>query len=219
VPGLYDVVPAKFGLSNNYTTFADNYGKQTNHWDGVALAVNMRLQNGLVVQGGFDAGKTTRDTCEIRAKLPETAVVNPYCHTEQPQTQFKVLGSYMIPKIGVQVSSTLQSLPGPEIAANFTATNAVIAPSLGRALSGGAANVSVNLVEPGTLYGERLNQLDVRFGKSLDFGGKRARFSLDIYNALNVDTVLTVNNAFATWQRPQSVMLARFAKLGVQLDF
>jgi hypothetical protein len=44
-------------------------------------------------------------------------------------------------------------------------------------------------------------------------------FSLDLYNALNVDTVLTVNNAFATWQRPQSIMLARFAKLGMQIDF
>jgi hypothetical protein len=219
IPGLYDVVPAKFGLSNNFTTFSDNYGKQINHWDGIALAVNARLQNGVVVQGGVDTGKTTRDTCEIRAKLPETALVNPYCHTEQPQTQFKLLGLYVIPKIGVQVSSTFQSVPGPEIAANFTATSASIAPSLGRPLSGNTANVSVNLVEPGTMYGERLNQLDLRFGKTLDFGGKRARFSLDIYNALNVDTVLTLNNAFATWQRPQSVMLARFAKLGVQLDF
>jgi hypothetical protein len=69
------------------------------------------------------------------------------------------------------------------------------------------------------MYGERLNQLDFRFARAFRFGGKRAQFSLDVYNALNVDTVLTLNNAFATWQRPQSVMLARFAKIGMQIDF
>jgi hypothetical protein len=34
-----------------------------------------------------------------------------------------------------------------------------------------------------------------------------------------VNTVLTVNNAFATWQRPTSILLARFAKIGMQIDF
>jgi hypothetical protein len=225
IGGLFDVTPARFGLTDNFVTFAKNFGDLTNRWDGVALSVNARLQNGVLLQGGFDTGKTTFDVCEIRAALPEytvnnvTGPTNPYCHTEKPQTQFKLLGSYMVPKIGVQVSSTFQSLPGPEIAATFTAVTAAIMPSLGRPLSGGAANVSVNLVEPGTMYGERLNQLDFRFGKTIRFGRTRAMFSLDLYNALNVDTVLTLNNAFATWQRPQSVMLARFAKLGMQIDF
>ena len=117
------------------------------------------------------------------------------------------------------MSGTFQSVPGPEIAATFTATNALITPSLGRPLSGGAANVSVNLVEPGTMYGDRLNQLDFRFGRAVRLGTRRVNFSLDIYNALNVDTALTLNNAFATWQRPQSIILARFAKLGMQFDF
>ena len=30
--------------------------------------------------------------------------------------------------------------------------------------------MTLNLVEPGTLYGERLNQLDIRFGKLLRAG-------------------------------------------------
>jgi hypothetical protein len=172
-----------------------------------------------VFQGGFDTGQMTADTCDLRAKLPEIAPVNPFCRTETPQTQFKLLGSYTIPRIDVQVSGTFQSLPGPVIAANFTATNAIIAPSLGRNLSGNAANVSINLVGPGTMRGERLNQLDFRFGKILRFGQTRTMLSVDLYNALNVDTVLTLNNAFATWQRPQSIMLARFAKLALQFDF
>ena len=110
--------------------------------------------------------------------------------------------------------------PARRLPPNFTAINAIIAPSLGRSLSGNAANVTVNLVEPGTMYGERLNQLDLRIGKILRFGGRaRATVSFDVYNALNVDTVRTLNSAYASWQRPQSVMLARFAKLGMQFDF
>jgi hypothetical protein len=220
ISGLYDVNPAKFGQTNNITTFAKNFGDQVQMWNGVALTASARLQNGVLLQGGVDTGRLTLETCEIRAKLPEIAAVNPYCRTKQPSTQVKLIGSYTIPRIDVLVSSAFQSIPGPEIAANFTATNAVIAPSLGRNLAGNTANVSINLVEPGTMYGERLNQLDLRVGKILRFGGNmRATLNLDLYNALNVDTVMTLNNSFGAWQRPQSLILARFAKLGVQFDF
>src|SRR3990172_1003411 len=125
----------------------------------------------------------------------------------------------MVRKVRVQVSATFQSLPGSLIAANYVATNTVVRPSLGRALSGTAANITVNLVEPGSLYGERLNQLDLRFGKLLRLGRTRSTVSLDVYNALNSDTILTVNNNFAAWQRPQTIVQSRFVKLALQFDF
>ncbi len=87
--------------------------------------------------------------------------------------KFKGLGAYTIPKIDVQVSGTFQSKPGAQLAANFIVSNAVAAASLGRPLSGGAANVTVNLVEPGALYGDRINQLDFRVAKILRFGRTR----------------------------------------------
>jgi hypothetical protein len=134
-------------------------------------------------------------------------------------TNVKFSGSYTVPRFDVLVSGTFRSIPGPEIYANYVATNAVIAPSLGRPLSGGAANLPVTILEPGTLYGERLNQVDMRVGKILRFGRLKTSLNLDVYNMFNVNTVLTVNNAFASWQRPTSILLARFAKVGVQLDF
>ena len=218
--GLYDVAPARFGITDNLVTFDKNFAAQTRLWNGVALMVNARLPLGLTLQGGVDTGTLTLDTCELRALLPETATDDPHCHQELPQTQYKFLGMYTIPRIDVQISGTLQSLPGHEIRANYTAPNAQIAPSLGRPLSGNVTTKSINLVEPGTMYGPRLNQLDLRVGKIVRLGGPlRATFHLDIYNALNVDTALTLNDAYASWQRPQSIILARFAKIGMQLDF
>jgi len=127
--------------------------------------------------------------------------------------------------VDVQVSGTLQSNPGPELAANYVASNAVIAGGpqpLGRPLSGGAANVTVNLVAPGTLYGDRVNQIDFRVAKILRFGRTRTQLSLDLYNATNTDKPLTYNPAFVpggSWLTPTSIMTARFIKLGVQFDF
>jgi hypothetical protein len=36
---------------------------------------------------------------------------------------------------------------------------------------------------------------------------------------LNANTVLTMNYAYASWQRPTSILLARFAKISAQIDF
>ena len=56
------------------------------------------------------------------------------------------------------------------LAANYAVPNAAVAPSLGRDLSGNAPNVTVNLVAPGTMSGDRINQFDVRAAKILRHG-------------------------------------------------
>jgi len=112
-----------------------------------------------------------------------------------------------------------QSLPGPLILANYVASNAQVQPSLGRPLSGGAANVTVNLVDPGTMFGEQANQLDLRFAKTFRFGRTRTALNFDLYNILNANPVLTLNNAFGAWLTPQSILDARLFRIGAQLDF
>ena len=103
-----------------------------------------------------------------------------------------MLGTYSIPKVDVNFAATLQSSPGAIITANYIATNAQIQPSLGRPLSGGAANATINLVEPGTLFGDRLTQVDLRFSKPIRFGARRLSVNLDIYNALNANPIIQV---------------------------
>jgi hypothetical protein len=77
----------------------------------------------------------------------------------------------------------------------------------------------VNVVEPGTLFGERMNQFDVRFSKLVRLGSTRATLNLDLYNALNGNAILSMNNNFAAWQRPTAILDARIFKISGQFDF
>ena len=120
----------------------------------------------------------------------------------------------------LRVSATFQSKPGAQLAANYNVPNAVAAVSLGRNLSGNAANIPVNLVAPGTLYGDRINQLDFRVAKILKFGRTRTQVGLDLYNALNSSAVQTYNQTFGpAYLTPTLVLPARFAKISAQIDF
>jgi hypothetical protein len=48
----------------------------------------------------------------------------------------------------------------------------------------------------------------------------RIRPSLDVYNALNSNAVLTLNGTYGpTWLRPTSIMPGRLVKIGVQIDY
>jgi Carboxypeptidase regulatory-like domain len=234
VSGLYDLKPTAFGRPGDlFITYADKYGKQINHVNGFDLTFNLRPRQGLLFQGGPNWERRTIDTCEVTAKLPETLLGAPvlsdanaafmpisFCHQQSPfRTLVKFLATYTVPRVDVQLSASFQSQPPRQIWANFTATNAIVSPSLGRNLAGGASNIVVNIVEPGAMYGERVNDLDLRFAKILRFGARRANISLDLYNVLNSNAVVTVSQAFATWQRPQEIINGRFAKLVMQLNF
>src|SRR5262249_10889088 len=112
-----------------------------------------------------------------------------------------------------------QSLPGTFVSANFVATNALVQPSLGRPLAGGAANVTVNIVAPETMYTDRRNQLDIRLGKIVKYKSTKTTFNVDFFNVNNASAVLAVNAAYAWWLRPTSILTARFMRLGAQFDF
>jgi Carboxypeptidase regulatory-like domain len=237
VTGLFDLNPNKVGQVDNYVTYAKNYGKQTYHWNGADVTINARPRSSVLLQGGTSFGKTASDNCEVMAKVPEMLnglgsydlannnVWMPlqYCHQETKMiTQVKMLGAYTVPKIDVQISSTFQSVPGPLVFANYAVPAAVAAASLGRPLSGNAQNITVNLLDPGTLYGERATWLDVRFGKILRYGRTRTAVNIDLFNALNGNPVLQQNNVFGgttPWQAPQSILIARFFKISGQFDF
>ena len=139
------------------------------------------------------------------------------------QTQVKFLGSYPLP-YGIQLSGTLQSLPGQEILANVTYTGDEISAGLGR--TSNASTRSIGVIEPGTVYSDRLLQFDLRATKNLTFGPGKYRLMVDLYNVFNDSTRLELNNQYGNttgggtgWQRPQLIIPGRLVKFAFQIDF
>jgi hypothetical protein len=195
---------------------SDNFGEQIQHWNGIDVTMNARPRPGVIVQGGLSTGRTSIDTCGLLVDSPQKL----YCNSAGAfVTQVKALGTYTVPKVDVRIAATLQNLPGPNITANVIYTNAQVQPSLGRPLSGNAANVTVNVVEPNTIFGERLTELDLRFSKIVRVGRTRSTLNLDLYNALNGNAVRTLSTTYASWQRPTGILDARLFKISAQFDF
>ncbi|HEU4690746.1 MAG TPA: TonB-dependent receptor [Vicinamibacterales bacterium] len=250
VSGLYNLVPGKVGQEVMSQQLASNFGEMIENWHGLDLSLNARLRNGLTLQGGTSTGRRMQDNCAIRAVLPETyswdntvavqttrvttttgstatsGLQNYSCRVVEPmQTSFRGLASYVIPKVDVQVSGTWRSDPGNELRADYVVTNAIASPSLGRNLSSG--NVTVNLIPRGTVYGARVNNVDLRIAKILRLRGTRMQFGADVYNLLNTDVVTGYNNGYSAptptresiWLTPTAILPARYVRLNMQLDF
>jgi hypothetical protein len=157
-----------------------------------------------------------------------------FCHRESGwQTTLKGLATYTIPKVDVLLSGTFRSVPyaGSEFpsvqsqsisaqALVFNIPGVVNDTSLNRGFGSGNVVEFLNVVEPGSVYGKRLNAVDLRFGKILKYGSTRTQLNLDVYNLANSNTTeVYQRNYGATWMNPLSIMSARFFKISAQFDF
>lgn len=234
VDGLYDVVPAKFGLVDNFVTQASRFGDQIRVNDFVSFALNGRPRGGFQFGGGVDTGRTIEDRCFV-VDSPQELL---YCRVERPlsaQTQVKVFASYEMP-YGLTVSgifrneAALRTAAGGQtlsIEAIYAAPNAAAAPSLGRNLAACGTRVpctattTVPLIAPYTNFEGRLNQLDFRVTKHLTLGGSaRVQLNLDLYNAFNRAPVLGVNTQVGSrWLVPTQILDGRLVQLSGRFTF
>jgi hypothetical protein len=217
--GLYDVVPAKFGRVQNLVSLAtDDYGKQTETYDGVDVTVNARLPRGANVSGGVNVGRTATNACNP-VDSPQGRL---FCDVTFPfQPNIKFMGTYPLPWYGLQVSATIQNVPGAPITANYTARNSEIAPSLGRPLSAGVnGTATVPLLQPGTLFEDRQTQFDLRFTKRFAVGGTRILGNVDLFNLLNLAGIDAINPTYGpSWLQPTRIQGTRYVKFSAQIDF
>jgi hypothetical protein len=242
IGGLYDVTPDKAGQVNNRVTTSNKYGDWYQHFNGIDVTGNVRVGTRLTLVGGTSTGQTVADNCGVRSALPELSTaatgastfgaglngsavtpLSPYCHVAYGVlTQLRGLGSYVVPKAEVELAVTFQSKPGAQLAANYAVPTSAIAPSLGRNLSGTAANATVNLIAPGSMYGDRINQLDLRLARTLRIRRTRTRLAVDVYNVLNSNAVLSYNNTFVpggSWLQPQAILTPRFFRFTAEITF
>jgi hypothetical protein len=142
-----------------------------------------------------------------------------YCHVQPPfQADVKGFASYPLPWFGLNASATVQNRPGPQITATYTIPAAQVQ-NLSRAL--GTSTATVALIAPGTMYGDRVTQVDFRLGKSFRLQRYRLQTSMDVFNLLNSSAILSQNNTYGTtaWQSPTGILQGRLVKFGMQLEF
>jgi hypothetical protein len=241
VCAFYDVSVQKFGEMDEFVTSSDSFGRHEDVFDGFDFAVNAQLPNRARLTGGLSLGRERTDNCYVLGDrsllfMPALAVSPPastmpraeaFCDVRPPmQPNAKIQVVYPLPWWDVQAAATFQSLPGPQILAQQNTTNAQIRPSLGRNLSSCGTNpvcsnrVLLDVLPPGTLYGERLNQVDLRVSKTVRAGRVAIRPTVSIYNLFNANTILQYNNRYtASWPAPTAILTARFVDFGVQIDF
>jgi hypothetical protein len=112
-----------------------------------------------------------------------------------------------------------QSLGG-QVTALFLGIPGVDSTNLGRPLASGIPVEFLNIVKPGALYSDRINAVDLRFGKILRYSNTKTLVSLDIFNLFNSNTPQVFNQTYGpAYLNPLSIMSARFFKIGVQFDF
>jgi hypothetical protein len=237
--GLHDVKLAKFGQVRSLSTKASNFGKATQVFNGVDATITMKFGEAGLLMGGVSTGKTVTDTCAIAKGAPDVVASlngvatgpgtpSGLCHIDPPLsagTQVKFSAIYPMPW-DFRVSAVLQSLPGIPAAASFVATNAQVAPSLGRNLSACGTRVPCtstvtisNIIQPQTMFEDRLTQLDIRATRLFHFGRARVQANFDVFNLLNASTVLALNTRYgASWLQPTSVLSGRLFKFGFQID-
>ena len=224
---LVDLKPEANRLPNRITTSADNFGGESRTWQGVDITADARLED-VLFQGGLSTGAFSTDNCAQLMALPEnlpntsgSTVRAPidYCDTSQNWlTQIKFLTSYTLP-YDIQIAATLQNQEGPERIANVTYRSAQISDALGRPTIIG--NQTVNVLEPGSLFGERFTQFDLRLTKIFNLaGGTRLRTMFDLFNLFNANAVTREQPGFGQfWLDPQVIMPGRLGKIAVQFDF
>jgi hypothetical protein len=84
----------------------------------------------------------------------------------------------------------------------------------------GQTTLTVNLVDGDTVYTDRINQLDLRFGRTFQWSRVRITPSLEIFNSNNSDAIITYAstnalNAGSSYLRPNSILQPRMIGFNV----
>ena len=107
---LWNISRTSSGRARTWSSPRRRFGEQIQYWHGVDVNVNVRMRNGLTLQGGTSTGREVDRRVRGRSS---TIRAGANCRVTEPfRTQVKGLGTYTIPKVDVQVSGTFQSRPG-----------------------------------------------------------------------------------------------------------
>ena len=222
-------------------------------FNGVDFGMDYRLPNGGLIAGGVTVGRTVYDDCwqkdlpnvsQLGGTKPSTSgattTLTPrsagYCDITPSWwngvgSQAKVQFVYPLPG-DFAVSGSYKNLPGIPIQA-LTRSAYAPATNLGRPLSGSGVGQYQLAPRPsagstalaGTLYDDRLNQVDTRLSKTFRLGGVRLQAVAELYNVFNARPSQGNNNTYTPpgtangWLTPGALLGGRLLKFGAQIDY
>ena len=184
-------------------------------YNGFEVSGNARLSHGGFVFGGVTTERTATNDCDIAGTSPDNLR---FCEKTPPfRTLYKASAGVTVPW-DIQVSGSVQAVPGGDLAANFTYNSAYAGITLT-----GANQRTVNLLEPNTTFLDYQTQVDARLSRAFRIGSRRVQAYMDMFNILNASTVVSVNQTYSLtnnqWLNPLVVMQARRLQFGGRLDF
>jgi hypothetical protein len=216
---LFNLSPAVFGQSSRVLNNVENH---TRVYDGLEWTAQGRFGRGGFFGGSINYEKTQENDCDVENRNGTI-----WCDAPRAwQTQFKANASYPIPKVDIISSVFVQGYPGPDISANYTATVANVFAQTGIALTGGAT-ITYDLLPPDTYFLPFQTKMDLRFMKRFQMGTTRITPLVDIFNVLNANTTISINNTCGTsitscsptWQQITGIMQARQLRFGLEVDW
>ena len=181
-----------------------------------------------LLRGAGSSCRSRTGAFSTGSELPAFSPTNPYCHYAPGiDTRYTGVGTYTVPKVDVLFSAALTSSAGIPLRADWTRVErrrrAVARP----AALGQRRQRDREPAEAGRHVGATGSTSSTSASRrSCGSGRTRANIALDLFNALNLNTILVPNQAFipgGAWLAPTGtqtpVMTARTAKITVQYDF
>ena len=217
-------------------------------FNGIDVAFNGRLQNGVTLTGGMATGAMASDECFV---VDSPQQMRPgYCNVSpgwwRYGTQFKLNGSVPLP-YDTEFAFVFQNLPGLQRRSEYRAgadpaERAAIEAQLGRPMVGAelislfpsgvgfyedqpSSSLPYNgftFLENSTQFEPRLTQLDLRFTKIVNVGGARVRAWFDVYNLFNSNDATNIVDGYVSgggFPAISDIMNGRLFRFGGQFDF
>ena len=114
----FNLVAAKNGLVDNVSTFST---LNTRQYSGFEVSGNAKLPHGGFMFGGITTERTETNDCDPGNINPDTLR---FCENNRPfRTLYKASGGITV-RWDIQLSASLQAVPGPDVQANFTYNSA-----------------------------------------------------------------------------------------------
>jgi len=206
-----------FSTGNVYTTLAEDDWRT---WNGFEVIVDGTLPRGGFMNASWTAGASENHFCTGARDNPNALR---FCHDSTPYRHMgKLSGAVPLP-FDTMISGLFQMFAGDAQGAFYRAG---AFDTGGRPLNVQDESISVQLIEPGTMFYDATTRLQLRFMKDMDIGNWQTRVYMTADNIFNKAAVTRRNEVFGgggeqniDFHRPVNIQAGRRLSFGIQTSF